>query len=429
MTLLEFTPTAGWKSLHKRLVSEATNIPSCKKVDFIAVANDLYLDKITLPSERLETWLSQATETQAEQFVALYQLFWNQTPRKALDGRTPNQEAARHKSSRKKGQTHDEWTKIASLLLTIQGNFQAELYEALDNYPQKQWKPIINNIHRLFERYYHTVIGEFLPDQTVAPADMVDTAITAHNVILPGTDQIIVRLFRSPDTHSDVHKQVRMLVAQESLERAPLMLDLLAQRTKSETFPHDYDYNQCLKHLQEYAGGNELPIIAKELWRYCALSWRAHNQVLAKAFNKPEWLELWQQYFTKAATDWQTTDEVFEIIVRRIHEQVAPMDAAAQQLQAPEDHFIQPLDRSEFLQYMTLFDIQTSFGRLFLSPLITYLPLLETRYVEPMLLTEELDDFVNSGVGFVIKTSKPPSYFKLRNPVASKLWQELGTLD
>jgi hypothetical protein len=428
VTKLKFEPTARWKTTYKRLKAEAKDIPSLQKVDLYKVANDLFLDKVTMPTEQLEAWLSQATEVQAEKFVALYMEFWNQTPRKALNGQAPDKAASKHQSGKKEHPTDNQWAKISDLLLTVQGNFQAELYEALDTLPQKSWKPIIDNVHRLFERYYYTVIEEFLPDQTIAPADLVESAKANHGVLLPRDEQILVRLFRSPGNHHDVHKQIRMTVGQESLQRAPLMLDLVAQNKKSQVFPHDYWYNQCLAHLQKQATAHELPAVVAELWRFCALGWRSNNAVLKKAFNQSEWLELWQKSFTKASTDWQTTDDMFEIIIEQIHEQVAPMNAAVQQLQAPKDRFIEPLERSEFLQYMTLFDIQASFSRLFLSPLITYLPLLEVRYVEPLNIAEEVDDFTHSGVDFVAEISKPPSYFRLRVPAASELWQEMARL-
>lgn len=424
MTTLKFEPTTQWKTLYNRLTKITKDIPSLQKINLSKVANDLYLHKVTMPTEQLETWLSQATETQAKKFIALYLEFWNQTPRKALNGQTPDEAASRHQSGNKECSDDNQWAKILDLLLTVQGNFQAELYEVLDNYPQKAWKPIIDNVHRLFERYYHTVIEEFLPGQTVAPADMIEAAIATHEIVLPQYEQITVRLFKSPGHHKDVHQQIRMTVGQESLQRAPLMLDLMAQHKKSQVFPHDYWYNQCLAHLQKQETAHELPLVAVELWRFCALGWRSNNAVLKKAFKKSEWLGLWQQFLTKASKNWQTTDEVFEIVIKQIHEQVVPMNAAMQQLQAPENRYIQPLDRGEFLQYITMFDIQRSFAHLFLSPLISYLPLLEVRYVEPMNIAEEVGDFINSGVDFVLEISKPPSYFRLREPAASELWQE-----
>lgn len=426
MQKLQFEPPSEWKTTYKRLTAVAKDIPSLQKVNFTKVANDLFWDKVTMPTEQLETWLSRATETQAKRFVDIYMKFWNQTPRQSLHSKTPNEVAAQQQSSNKNRPSDTQWTKISDMLLTIQAEFQVELYEVLDTYPQKAWKPIIDNVHRLFERYYYTVIEEFLPDQTVAPADLVDYAMVEQKIVLPPCEQIIIRLFRSPERHKDVHNQIRMRVGQESLQEAPAMLDLMAQTKKSQTFPHDEWYNQCLAHLQKQKTAAELPAVAAELWRFCATEWRSDNAILKKAFKQSEWLELWEQLLSKASKDWQTTDEVFEIIIKQIHERVIPMNAVVQQLQAPEDRYIKPLGRAEYRQYMTLLDIQSSFAHLFLSPLISYLPLLEVRYVEPLDIAEEVGGFIQSGVDFVVEISKPPSYFRLREPAASQLWKQLA---
>ena len=427
MTNLKFQPSTEWLRLNRSITTIAKRIPSCNNLDLNKVANDLFLDKVTMPSEQLEDWLSEATEQQAREFVDLYMQLWNQTPRKAFDGRSPDQEAANYQpGNTDRLSKTNEWTKLSDLLLTIQGNFQAELYEILDNYPQKSWKPVINNVHRLFERYYYTVIGDFLPEETVSPADLVEGETVGRNVRLPKNEQVIIRLFKSPEQHKDVHKQIRMTVGQESLEHSPLMLDLAHGHKKSQYFPHDYSYNQCLDHVRKHVPDGELSAVATELWRYSLLAWRAHNVVLKKAFDKTGWISLWQEIFNKAASEWQATDEVFEILMQAVHEQSMPMSAAAQMLHASNGRYIEPLDRNEFLQYMALYDMQNTFHSLFLSPLITYLPLLEVRFVEPMDITQEIDDFMQSGVDFVNEISKPPSYFRLRKPVAAKLWQELN---
>lgn len=147
--------------------------------------------------------------------------------------------------------------------------------------------------------------------------------------------------------------------------------------------------------------------------------------MLKKSFDKPEWIALWKEIFYKAALEWQTTDEVFEILIKQIHERVMPMNAAAQMMNAPEGRYIEPADRGEFLQYVALYDIQNTFLSLFLSPLLTYLPILEVRFVEPLNMPQEVSDFMEHGVDFTNEISKPPSYFRLRQSVAAKLWKEI----
>ncbi|QQS20342.1 hypothetical protein IPL85_02755 [Candidatus Saccharibacteria bacterium] len=424
MTKLKFKPDKEWRQLHTNITAIALHIPSCQDLDLNKVGNDLFLDKVIMPSEQLENWLSEATKKQAKEFVDLYMRFWNQTPRKALSGDTPEQQAAKQRSTNKgKVATGNQWTKISDLLMTIQGKFQAELYEILDNYPLKSWKPVINNVHRLFERYYYTVIEDFLPDETVAPADLVDGELIGRKVRLTKGEQILIRLFKSPSRHQDPYKQIRMMVGQESLERSPLMLDLAEGHDKSQYFPHDYSYNQCLKYVKKQAPDGTLPSVTRELWLYSLLAWRERNVVLKKAFEVPEWITLWQEIFEKAATEWQTSDEIFEILIKRIHNQAMPMDAAMQIMNAPGERYIEPLDRDEFLQHMALYDLQNTFHNLFLSPLVSYLPILEVRFVEPLDIAQEVSDFMEFGVDFTNEISKPPSYFRLRQPVAAKLWK------
>ena len=73
-----------------------------------------------------------------------------------------------------------------------------------------------------------------------------------------------------------------------------------------------------------------------------------------------------------------------------------------------------------------LYKLGNEFCELFLTPLVTYFPILEIHYIDPIDLKEEIDSFEEKdgfGEGFDFWISKPPSEFRLRS-MGKKIWQE-----
>lgn len=424
MTRLKFSPTKEFKTSFAVLAKVIENINFPKDFDLNQLANDLYADKIGMPTEILEGIVDYANnERQLEQLSETFIAFWNDTPRKSLGGLSPNAYATKNRRPTKETKSSD-WHKIMDLLLSVQGNFQSEVYETLDQLDQKFRELIIKDVHRLFERYYYTVIKDLLPDQA-APADLVDDAIMTEQIKQPSDGQIQIRLFKSPAKHKDLHKKIRMQVGIETIQDFPIVQDLLARNKKSNLYPDDPWYNQCLAHLTKIKVNQaDIGAVVFQLWLFSLDQWRKDNILVARAYTTQAWQQLWWQVFEGAKIDWQSTDEIFDQMLKKIHNEVLPMDATANLINAPKGRFIQPTDRLEELQYLGYFFLGSTFESTFLSPLVTYLPLIEMRYIEPINIGAEIRQFMGFKGRFSDSINKPPSYFKFREPLGTKLWSK-----
>lgn len=421
---LKFTPTKKWNELFDDLETVVSSIDHPPVVSLHAVFNDIYADKIISPLDPVGRLLANATEAQAQQVIDLFMQLWNMTPRAAFKDKTPNQMAAQLPPQPTIKKAVDTgWSETLELLMNIQGNFQAELYDSLAILKATDQKKVIAYSHRLFERFLHTVLEDPLPNQ-VAPADLITNQMERTGLKLPRNTQAQVRVYKTPVKNPLPDRRIRTTAGMEEVHQFPLIHDYFNGHKKSEYYASDTLYCRMLAAVGKQQPQTETQVMAAA-WRYAVESWRTSSHALQVAYDSEKW-QLWLiRQFDLACTEWVSTDDIFDAITTRIHEEVMPMQIVIDQQNAPKGRYIAPSNADELAAYMTMLDIQTSYARDFLSALTTYLPLIETRYIVPLNIAEELADYLGSGENLIDIISKPPSYFALRSPIGAKLWRDV----
>jgi len=421
---LKFTPTKKWNQLFDDLEAIVASSGHAPAANLSAIFNDIYDDKIISPLDPVGRLLANATEAQAQQIIDLFMQLWNMTPRAAFKDKTPDQMRAKQplQAATKKA-VDTGWSETLSLLMNIQGNFQAELYDSLVMLDTGDQKKVIDYSHRLFERYLHTVIEDALPNQ-VSPADLVINQMERTGLKLPRNTQAQVRVYKTPVKNPLPDRRMRTTAGMEEIRQFPLIHDYFSGLKKPEFYANDTLYRRVLTAVSKQQPQTEVQVLAA-VWRYAIESWRTSNHALKVAYDSEEWRVWWIRQFDLACTEWVSTDDIFDAITTRIHEEVMPMQIVIDQQNAPDGRYIAPSNADELAAYMTMLDIQTSYARDFLSTLATYVPLVEARYIVPISIAKELADYLGSGEKFIDSISKPPSYFILRSPLGAKLWRDM----
>lgn len=362
----------------------------------------------------------QSAEAAEELLIVLHNELWNATPLKMLGGKSPLQVLKEQSPQGRK--PYGDWMQISDLLLGIQGEFQKRVYDVIDTFPPAFQEEILSGVHTLFQRFFYTALED--REGAPSPHDIVDEGIRQKNIMLPSDSQLALRVFRSPVENADPHKRMRMVMGFESWETFPLIADYLSE--SKPTYSRDEMYDFLLVNLGKESLDSQESTLGFLLEKSLGLWWRKNDTVRA-IYSQKEWETLWYTILTKSAKDWFDTDLIFEMIFRRMEKNKIDLDFLRENLVGPRGKFQRPGNEYEMLQQIFLFSLGCEYAEFFITPLATYLPILDLHYVEPLDIRSEIEEYKElkqKGESFAEWLAKPPSQIRLR-PIGRDVWLRL----
>lgn len=348
-----------------------------------------------------------------EVLMVLHNELWNHTPLKILDGKSPWQ-MVQDRSPKESSPCTDDWVKISELLLSIQGSFQKEVYGQIKNLGHKMKKDIFSYSHLLFQLYLYSALEN--RDGTPSWQDIIGGEARRLNIKVPSGYQISIYVFRTPRINPRSQEQMRMSVGVLNWDEFPVIHDLKGIAKGMYYFKGDDFYTHLLDKLagvQTEEAGKFIRIYLSEILHI----WWMANKDLQKSFKFSQWYDFWLRWLSKAGSGWCSTDNIFDEIVAQLNKAGINTEFVMQNIKGPKGIFCEPRSEGEFLQEMLLFHLGVEYSLFFLTPLTTYLPLLEIHYNEPCDVGFEIRDYASfkGKQPFPISVSKPASSFKFKS--------------
>jgi len=361
-------------------------------------------------------------EKDLKEFLQIMTDLWNNSPHKSLGGKSPSEVARGIPGANK---NDSDWEKISDVLLSIQGEFQKEIYKIIDKKPMSTKETVTDYIHLLFQRYFYTALKNKY--DSVSYADMVSRIEIDEKVKIPVDHQLMLRLFKTPTISKDSHRQIRMMMGIENIEGFPLIHDLCRKAGEKPIFYKDEYYLKILAALSKTLGKNlSYKRVLIALWNFILIEWWSTDILLNKIFNLKDFSDLLFSAVENSSKEWSSVDMLFDFFFKQSEKTGFDLKYTKNMVHNANDKFISPENRFEEVQAIMLYKLGNEFCELFLTPLVTYFPILEIHYIDPIDLKEEIDSFEEKdgfGEGFDFWISKPPSEFRLRS-MGKKIWQE-----
>lgn len=307
---------------------------------------------------------------------------------------------------------NNSWMDVEDLLLSIQADFQNQVYEAIEPYPKKFQEEILSSIHMLFTRFYFSSLEN--KAGTPSPYDIVMQERKQKDVIIPAQNELTILLRRSPIRNAPARRRIRMYVGLMPWEQFPIVQNV-HNKNLPLFFPNDFSYTQ-LTHLLMRAKNNDSPYEF-----FCQLvgasleMWRREDKILSSIFSKEGWLIFWQEYLKDAAKGVVSTDGLFDVFFELLRKANVPVDF----IQGLLNHECSESDargNEHFAQQINLYLTLTgNYASYFLFPLSIYFPVLSLFYVDPIDISQEIDDYkeVSLHESFCSWIAKPASEFAL----------------
>ena len=345
-----------------------------------------------------------------EVLMVLHNELWNHTPLKMLGGKSPWQTLPK---SSKGPPLVDDWLKVSELLLSVQGSFQDKLYSDIKSFSHVEKKEIFSHSHFLFQRYLYSAIE----DRPGAPSwqDIINEESKRLKVKVPPDHQISVLVFETPRKNPRPQEKMRMTMGITSWEDFPVIHDLSDRGKEQYFFRGDGFYAYLLGKLTPNMTADRskfIKIYLSEILHY----WWSINESIHQTFKFSQWYDFWWGWLQKARGDWCSTDEVFGQIIDSLTIAGVATDFITSGFKGAEGKFRDPESDAEHQQEMMFYFLGVEYALYFLTPLTTYLPLLEIHYIEPFNVDLEIKDFrsFRREEAMVMLISKPASQFKLR---------------
>lgn len=364
-------------------------------------------------------------EDKLNELLQILSNLWNLSPHKSLNNLSPLNIVKKANESEKIPDNSDDWTKISDLLLGIQGNFQKEVYDIIDEKSKKIKLTILNNIHHVFQRYFYTAI-ENRPN-SASYSDIVFQTAENKKIKLPINSQLFLRLYKTPAKSNNPYRQIRMQMGIEDWNNFPLIKDLKMEQDKLNTFYEDKFYVKIINSLSKHLGKNRSPeMILIGLWNFITIEWWNKNAFLTKVFKFDDFSKLLFSAISNSKNEWASTDMLFDILTKKAEGAGFDLSYAKLMTKYPKDIFIEPKNKNEEIQAMLFYILGAEFCQIFLTPLTTYFPILDIHYRDKFDLREEINIFKEKdgfGQEFDVWISKPPSEFCLK-PLGISIWQK-----
>lgn len=306
----------------------------------------------------------------------------------------------------------DSWMNIGDLLLSIQADFQNQVYDAIAPYPKKFQEEILSGVHILFTRFYFSALED--KEGVPSPYDIVMHERQEKHVIIPPETELALLLRRSPIKNASTKRRIRMYVGLMSWERFPIVQNV-QDKDVPLLFPKDLTYIRVTHTL----------LLAKKIvspqqfFRQVVATslemWRVQDKILSRVFSQEGWLIFWQEYLNDAAKGVVITDDLFDVLFRQFKKADIPVDFIVGLLNHERSEF-DAANNARFAQQVNMyFSLTCNYASYFLFPLSIYFPVLSLFYVEPIDIFREIDEYreVFPHKSFCEWLAKPASEFIL----------------
>lgn len=374
----------------------------------------------------LETWLPKAPGREQE-LANLLLLLWNTTPQADQGGLTALELAAQpqKKATAKtlQGKHEASWVPLVPLLEEIQELFQETFFPAYESLPKKKREALLNGVHLLFFRYWHTCCPDLVD---WPPVLAIEQERQAQRLTLAKREHAFMRMYRNPELPDDPKHNLRTTFGQEADTFLPLCHDLT--HPGNSYFWADDDYIDTLKDLNQHLDTKKKEPAPKEVLQFVLESylaqWFAEDEYISAHFSERSWYIFWKDMLQRPLEPgdnddhgWWVVDDIFNEVDKRTGQTGTKSMSAFDNILGGDATDMRLLEgnigkKGVDDDLMAMFYFSCNFFQYLVVPLGLYLPVLQPLWQEPIDIAEEVDDFRHNKGSLVEAIAKPPALLR-----------------
>jgi hypothetical protein len=296
--------------------------------------------------------------------------------------------------------------------------FTGRLSEKLASCDPKFFPPLKKYIYAIFRRWYFTSLA---PIEDITPCGRIDYFKEIEH--WPTDGQF---LFKPDMFYSTKTKKVEISVDVDFIDflQQPLFTSMqqIQQEKKVNFLTQEEDYHQIIHTLAKDAPliSNASLVNVKQIWldyiTYFCAAWRKADPFIEQGCSLNRLMSLYKQFLRDAGAreDGLSVDDTVDMIVLTVRKTFPGWALTTTELEEKEATLIE-LKKDPFtdMQVHTFFFLGLFFDKYFLTPLTSYLQLLESYYTDALSWDEDFLRFLQNGGKSELEFLKPPSSFRL----------------